>query len=150
MSEPSDTHLPLRAVVADDDVDIRRVIAIQLKELGYEVIEAGNGDAVKAAVTEHPPDLICLDLNMPLVSGYAVLRWLREEPALTEIPVLVITARTSLDDYATCREYQATAIVEKPFRTKALRAAVQRLVGQSGAAAATAPRSRSGDSGEKP
>ena len=125
---------PLQAVVAEDDLQICRVVAEQLRALGFEVREAGNGDEAKQLITALRPDLVCLDLNMPVVSGYAVLRWMHASDELTGIPVIVITARTGLDDYASCREHGAAAVLEKPFRATALRAAIRTLLAPPAAA----------------
>lgn len=123
-----DMGRPLMAVVAEDDVDVRRAVAILLRQLGLEVREAGNGDETMALVKARRPDLLCLDLSMPVVSGYAVLRWIHDDAELRTIPVVVVTGRFGLDDYATCRENGAAAVIEKPFRAKSLIETVRRLL----------------------
>jgi CheY-like chemotaxis protein len=133
MSAPRERGQPLQAVVAEDDLPICRVVAEQLRAQGFVVREAGNGDEAMHLIQEQRPDLVCLDLSMPVVSGYAVLRWMHADPVLREIPVIVLTARTGLDDYAACREHGAAAVLEKPFRAKALRAAIRRLLEPPGA-----------------
>ncbi len=128
MSSPGPGQRQRVAVVADDDVEIRRLVARHLRALDFAVHEADDGGAVQTLVSRLHPDLICLDLNMPRVSGYAVLRWLRSDEAPPDIPVIVLTARTGLDDHALCREFGALALIEKPFRAKALKAELQRLL----------------------
>ena len=136
-----DVGRPLMAVVAEDDVEVRYSVAVHLRRLGLEVREAGNGDETMALMKARRPDLLCLDLSMPVVSGYAVLRWIHGDAELRSIPVVVVTGRVGLDDYATCREFGAAAVIEKPFRAKSLIATVRRLLDLPGAndPASTAP-----------
>ena len=98
-------------VVAEDDDELRELIADLLEDSGYDVIPAANGkqvtDYLEAAET--PPAAIVLDLLMPLVSGWEVLRQLRARPRWTDIPVVAVTG-LSRD-----RPTGVTAVPKKPF-----------------------------------
>jgi len=98
-------------VVAEDDDELRELIADLLEDSGYDVIPAANGkqvtDYLEAA--ERPPDAIVLDLLMPLVSGWEVLRQMHSRPLWSDIPVVAVTG-LSRD-----RPTGVTAVLKKPF-----------------------------------
>src|SRR5512135_3206073 len=79
-------------LVADDDPQILSVISRQLTRLGYRVLEASDGAAALASARQHRPDLILLDVLMPHMSGWEVAREVRQDPALKETAIVVLTA----------------------------------------------------------
>ena len=81
-----------KVLVVDDERGIRDLLADDLLEAGYDVVEAGNGAAALDKVGEGIPDIILLDLIMPVMSGFEVLGKLRENPATKAIPVVLLTA----------------------------------------------------------
>lgn len=86
----------LRVLVVDDDDAIREVIAEVLRDHGYDVLAAANGEqALMTLNDEPPPDLVLLDLMMPVMSGWEVLEQLQENVQLSEIPVVVVSAMTA-------------------------------------------------------
>ena len=88
--EPAERPLVL---VVDDDGDVREAVAEVLRDQGYDVETAANGQvALKHLETGLAPDVLVLDLMMPIVDGWSVLAHLKDTPALAHIPVLVITA----------------------------------------------------------
>jgi CheY-like chemotaxis protein len=85
-----------RVLVVDDDDAIREVIAEVLRDEGYEVICARNGlQALDELNKEHHPDLVLLDLMMPVMSGWEVLEQLQASDELSRIPVVVVSAMTA-------------------------------------------------------
>ena len=88
-----DRATPGTVLVVDDEADIRHWLSVELTRQGYLVTEAQNGEECLAAVATHPPDLILLDLNMPQVDGWTVIRRLKENPQTTGIPIIVLTAK---------------------------------------------------------
>jgi DNA-binding response OmpR family regulator len=102
-------------VIAEDDTDLRRVLAARLCRAGVKVIETGDGEATLAALETAAPDMLCLDLNLPLIGGFEVFRRLRRHPRLGALPVLVMTGRNTMDDVATATELGVVGYLEKPF-----------------------------------
>ncbi len=113
-------------VVAEDDDELRELIADLLEDSGYDVIPAANGKQVTdyLAASETPPVAIVLDLLMPLVSGWEVLRQLRSHPCWTEIPVVAVTG-LSRD-----RPTGVTAVLKKPFPVHELLSILERASGR--------------------
>ena len=81
-----------RVVVADDESITRMLIKRLLERENFVVIEAQNGDEVVSLVTRERPDLLLLDLNMPVMDGYEAIHHLRHDPSLTGLPIIVLTA----------------------------------------------------------
>ena len=105
------------ALVVDDSRAIRTILSKTLRELGFEVREAANGkealeliQAEKSAVT-----LILLDWNMPEMNGLDLLKRLRENPKLSSLVVVMVTAKTEVDRIAEALEAGANEYVMKPF-----------------------------------
>ena len=86
-------HYDGPVLVVDDDPDLRELMSVQLKRDGWEVTTAPDGKAGLAAVAEHKPRLILLDLMMPEMDGFGFLRMLRSRPEWYDIPVVVLTAK---------------------------------------------------------
>jgi len=87
-----DRATPGTVLVVDDEADIRHWLSVELTRQGCLVTEAQNGEECLAAVAAHPPDLILLDLNMPQMDGWTVIRRLKENPQTAGIPIIVLTA----------------------------------------------------------
>ncbi len=99
-------------LVVEDDLDVRDLLQDYLEAKGFDVVPAGTGKQALdflLAKGAAPPDIVILDLMMPLVNGWQVLEQMRNHPVLAEIPVVVLTAATS--DKPT----GANVIVRKPF-----------------------------------
>jgi signal transduction histidine kinase/class 3 adenylate cyclase len=106
----------VRVLVADDDPMNRRVIRLQLAPLGFEIVEAGDGaEAIRLAREAGPFDAILLDVMMPKASGYEVCRKVRETHSATDLPVLMLTAKTQLRDLIEGFESGANDYIPKPF-----------------------------------
>ncbi|GAC1435232.1 MAG: hypothetical protein NVSMB68_07510 [Thermoanaerobaculia bacterium] len=116
-----------RVLVVDDDPAIRRLVIATLKRDGYEFCEAANGrEALDRMRSEHP-DCVVLDLMMPLVSGWDVLQERVQDPELTKIPVIIVSANRDTElinaiDQGIC------AFLPKPFDINALSALVKACV----------------------
>ena len=117
-----------RVLVVDDDVSARTMMGMFFSEIGWSVKEAANGrDGVDAAVAE-PPDLIILDFDMPVMRGPDALVLLRATPKTAKVPVLMVTARATLDDVDACLERGANDYVTKPLDLLKFKAKVEHLV----------------------
>jgi PAS domain S-box-containing protein len=135
-------------LVVDDDADTRQRLRTVLERSGWSVIEAENGQAALAAIRERMPQLILLDLTMPVMDGFTFLHALREEPNGRDVPVVVLTAR---DLTATDRErlQGADRVMSKgqqslrELASEVLSLAVQSHAGRGSAPADEAPAGRS-------
>jgi DNA-binding response OmpR family regulator len=117
-------------LVADDDADIRDLVAFRLDRAGYEVVRAGDGQEALDLAREHRPDLAVLDVMMPKLTGYDVTRELRAKAATSRIPVILLTARVQEADVARGFEAGADDYVKKPFSPQELKARVQAVLGR--------------------
>ncbi|HEC85016.1 MAG: hypothetical protein DRR19_18580 [Candidatus Parabeggiatoa sp. nov. 1] len=103
-----------KVLVIDDDDDLRNLLGMFLNMMaGYEVYQACHGEDGKEQLQTLTPDLIILDMMMPVLDGMGFLRWLRQEAKL-DIPVLALTGRSKDDTKTTVLELGATGIEFKP------------------------------------
>ena len=123
----SDSKAPL-VILAEDDLDARHMMAKYLKALEVRVVEVDDGTPALAAVQAEIPQLIVLDVNLPSMSGFEICEKLRRKSATAKIPVLVVTARDSLEDHARAREVGVTKFMTKPVRKKEFIEAVRGLL----------------------
>jgi len=104
-----------RILVVDDEPDLVSTIQCRLKWCRCEVITAANGkEGLEKAISEKP-DLILLDLNMPVMNGHEMLERLRNHPDLKDTPVIMLTALCEAQDIATVSSYGISDYVTKPF-----------------------------------
>ena len=118
-----------KIVVADDDIDVRMLVALKLRHSGYDVVDVGDGAAAVEACRESRPDLVVLDLMMPVMSGLDACRAIKAEPKLADVPVLLLTARAQNTDVDAGLAVGADAYVTKPFSPRELAAKVESLLG---------------------
>lgn len=111
-------------LVADDSLVVRTVVRHHLEGEGYRVVEAEDGVGAVAACREHLPHVVLLDVEMPGADGYAVLRMLKQDPQLREIPVVFLTGRTAVDDLVAGLRGGAHDYLRKPFEPGELAARV--------------------------
>lgn len=115
-------------MLAEDDLEIRDIVQELLEQRGYDVIPARTGRQALDFLSldpRSPPDVVILDLMMPIVTGWQVLDAIQHNPALASVPVVILTA-TSQD-----RPSGAAVFLRKPFRIEALLEAVERLDGNT-------------------
>jgi two-component system alkaline phosphatase synthesis response regulator PhoP/two-component system response regulator VicR len=108
-------------LVVDDDPQIVRVVEINLTQEGHAVRTAADGEEALAAVAQERPDLIILDVMMPRMDGFETLKRLKADPALAEIPVIMLTARAQDEDVFEGYGTGATWYLTKPFEPGELR-----------------------------
>ncbi len=118
-----------RILVVEDEHDIAGLIRHTLERSGdVDVETAVSGDQALKAAAEHPPDLILLDLNLPVLGGLEVCRLLRSRPATAGVPIIMLTARTSEGDRVTGLDAGADDYVTKPFSLRELAARVRAVL----------------------
>lgn len=125
IAEPIGTQA--RVLVVDDDSAIRRMIVAALRREGYSFLEAANGrDALDLMHDEHP-DVVVLDLMMPILSGWDVLRERAHDAAMRKIPVIIVSANRD-PEIATAVNAGICAFLPKPFDIAALSALVRSCI----------------------
>jgi two-component system phosphate regulon response regulator PhoB len=116
-------------LIVEDEQDIAALIKHPLERSGGAEAEIVNsGDAALKAVADRPPDLIILDLNLPVLSGSEVCRILRSRPGVRHVPIIMLTARTSENDRVAGLELGADDYVTKPFSLRELTARVRAVL----------------------
>jgi len=125
--------MPKKVLVVDDNRLIRVLITAALKPLGCEIIEAVDGGEAVDIALECDPDLILLDVVMPVACGFDVLTALRGNPDGPACPIVMLTTSASDSDIDKALAHGANAYVVKPFEHAELRSTVARLLGISSA-----------------
>jgi DNA-binding response OmpR family regulator len=119
-----------RILAVDDEPHILKLVAFSLKAGGFEVIEATDGLSALDIAQAEQPDLILLDVMMPVLDGFEACRRLKENPETTDIPVVMLTAKTQLSEQKTGMDSGAAGYICKPFTPKDLVAQVQEFLGE--------------------
>jgi CheY-like chemotaxis protein len=117
-------------VVAEDDEDILTLVSFRLERSGYRVAAARNGAEAVELVRELHPAVVVLDIAMPVMTGLDAARLLRADPALAELPIILLTARASEEDVAAGLAAGANAYVTKPFSPQDLATRVDAVLGR--------------------
>jgi len=106
---------PKKILIVDDEESIRTVLTFVFENAGYDVVAAANGDEGLEKVFAFRPDLVILDLMMPNVDGWEVMRLLRADARTEKIPVVLLTAKGEIRDKMFALQQGATDYVTKPF-----------------------------------
>jgi len=115
-------------LVVDDQPHIVRLIQVNLEKEGFEVTTAGDGVEGLQKLRELTPDLVILDVIMPRKDGFEVLREIKGDPALAEIPVVMLTVKTHNADIVQGLREGAELYLPKPFHPKELVSMVKRVL----------------------
>jgi two-component system chemotaxis response regulator CheY len=115
-------------LTADDNAQIRMLVKAALRSLGHELIEAVDGEQALETAIERKPDLILLDVTMPKLDGWEVLRFLRKRPETAGVRVMMLTTAAHEDDLAQSEQLGANDYLVKPFSPGDLRQHVERLL----------------------
>jgi DNA-binding response OmpR family regulator len=125
-----------KIMVVDDDPDIRQALSLRLRANNYEIVNVCDGYSAIAMAQKERPHLIILDLGLPAGDGFAVLKNLQQYPALSMIPVIVLTARDPEGNEKRTLESGAVAFFQKPADNQELlgviRACLQTASGWGG------------------
>ncbi len=117
-----------RVLVADDDRDIRELVAMKLRGAGYEVTTVENGPDALASALEAVPDLAILDIMMPGLTGIDVCRELRASEETRTLPIILLTAKAQEADVEVGFSVGADDYVVKPFSPRELASRVQAVL----------------------
>jgi len=121
-----------KILLADDEEDIKTIVKIFLEGKGYEVVTAFDGlDAIEIAKAEMP-DLILLDVMMPVINGYEVCQKLKADQQTANIPVIMLSAAAHSDSVKKGMEAGALDYIIKPFDPEKLEQGIEKILGPEG------------------
>lgn len=116
-------------LVADDEAHILHVVSLKLRNAGYEVLTAGDGEEALELAMQHRPDLVITDYQMPELTGLELARRLREHAATASTPVIMITARGAGLSQPEIEQTNIASVLSKPFSPREILQRVQSLLG---------------------
>jgi two-component system, OmpR family, response regulator len=128
--------MPRRVLIVDDDPHIRQVLTFAFAKSGLETMEAANGEEALALIGHAPPDLVVLDINMPVMDGLEVCRRLRSN---SDLPILFLSSRDDEIDRVLGIELGADDYVVKPFSPREVVARAQAILRRTARDTAPAP-----------
>ena len=120
-----------KILVVDDEDDILNFLELVLQEKGYEVLTAGGGQEALTRAQMAKPDLVLLDIMMPQMDGWEVLKLLRVDDDTAKVPVAMLSARTDAQDRVQGLQEGAVDYIFKPFSLQDLLNKIESLLGQS-------------------
>ena len=106
----------MQAVVIDDSRATRRIVGLYLKELGFDIREAGDGQQALDALVEHGlPDVVMVDWNMPVMNGLDFIKAVRADKANRDLPIIMLTTETEMERMALAFLAGVNEYIMKPF-----------------------------------
>jgi DNA-binding response OmpR family regulator len=121
----------MRILVVDDDPSVRRLLSVQIGLAGHEVHIAEDGAAALVEIERETPDVVVLDVMMPVLDGWQVLEHLRAQPAYANLPVLLLTAKDRREDAERSYELGASLFMGKPYDGERLLTMIEALRAQA-------------------
>lgn len=121
---------PIRVLYVEDDKDIREPISQILTILGYEVMCAHNGQQGLEAAANWKPNIILMDLRMPVMDGPTAIRALRSNPDTSDIPVFVLSAYSDAKTRDLCQQIGVDRFMSKPINVEKVDAAIKEILNQ--------------------
>ncbi len=117
-----------RILVVEDQEDNRQIIRDMLAATDYQITEAENGEEALAAVAKQRPDLILMDIQMPILDGYEATRRIKADPALRSIPIIAITSYALSGDEQKARAAGCDGYVPKSYSPRQLLAKIRQYL----------------------
>ena len=122
--------MPKTILAVDDSASMRQMIKLTLRNAGYDVIEAADGQEGLSQARRAKIHMILTDLNMPVMDGFALIRELRKLPPFKGVPIIFLTTESDAAMKQRAREAGATGWITKPFQQDQLLAVVRKVLGQ--------------------
>src|SRR6202163_1022428 len=111
----SEERAVARILVADDNSNIQKMVGLALKDQGIDVVAVGNGEAAVRKISDIRPDLVLADVFMPVRNGYEVCEYVKKDPALAHIPVILLVGAFDPLDEQEAQRVGADGVLTKPF-----------------------------------
>ena len=118
-----------KILVVEDTEDNRQILRDLLGMAGYDMIEAHDGAEGVSQATEHKPDLILMDIQMPVMDGYEATRRIKADPELKAIPIVAVTSYALSGDEEKARAAGCDAYIAKPYSPRQMLAKVREILG---------------------
>ncbi len=115
-------------LLVEDHPSLRRSLRKSLKQMGFDTLEAADGNSAIHQLTECAPDLVCLELVLPESNGYELCEFIRQSPQHQKVPVLMMSGRGYPEDRAHAAEAGANGFLTKPFSEQEFRARIRSLI----------------------
>ena len=131
--------MAVSVLVVEDDQNIRELLHLYLQKEGYDVILAADGGEGLAKFRQASPDLVLLDVMMPVMDGWALCRAIRSE---SKTPIIMLTAKSETDDKVTGLKSSADDYITKPFEMKEVLARIEAVLRRSDCAGSQSPARR--------
>jgi len=119
-----------KALIVDDEVHIIQVVAIKLRNNGFEVVTANDGQKALEVALEQKPDIIVTDYQMPVMDGLGLVENLRKHEETAQIPVIMLTARNFDIAEQAIEQLKISACLSKPFSPRELLAKIEEIIAQ--------------------
>ncbi len=116
-----------RVLIAEDEANLVESLSFILEREGHQVCSVADGEAALSALRSNPPQLLILDVMLPRLNGFEVLKALRADPVLKALPVIVLTAKTQVHDRQLAEAIGVDAYITKPFANQDIVEQVRRL-----------------------
>jgi two-component system cell cycle response regulator DivK len=117
-----------RILIVEDTEDNRQIMRDLLGGVGFDLVEAHDGEAGVIAARQHKPDLILMDFQLPILDGYEATRRIKANPATRDIPVIAVTSYALSGDEAKAMEVGCSGYIAKPFSPRKLLAKVREFL----------------------
>lgn len=132
----SGTAMSLQFLVVDDFTTMRRIIITLLRELGHtRVLEAENGAQALQVMRRSPVDIVITDWNMPVMDGMELLQTMRADAALSQLPVMIVTAEAKKENIVAAAQAGADGYIVKPFKAATLLEKLNKIMTKRGVTA---------------
>ena len=118
-------------LVVEDQEDNRQILRDLLKSAEYEITKAENGEEALTAVAKRRPDLILMDIQLPILDGYEATRRIKSDPATRAIPIIAVTSYSMSGDEAKARAAGCDDYVTKPYSPRQLLAKIRQYLRQA-------------------
>jgi len=119
--------MTMRVLIVEDEPNIVESLSFVLQRAGYDVVSAADGEMALVLLREAVPDLLILDLMLPGINGFEVLKTVKSTPALATMPVIVLTAKGQARDRRTAEDIGVEGFMTKPFSNREFVELVRRL-----------------------
>jgi len=126
-----------KVLVVDNEIHIVHVVSIKLRNNGYDVLSAENGEEAFELACKEKPDIIVTDYQMPVMTGLELVRKLRENETTKSVPVIMLTARTIALEDGKNSDLEISAFLSKPFSPKELLRSIEDIMYQKQLVAST-------------
>jgi two-component system, cell cycle response regulator DivK len=119
-----------RILVVEDQSDSRQIIRDMLAGTDYEITEAENGEEALAAIAKQRPDLILMDIQLPIMDGYRAMHLIKTDPASQSIPIIAVTSYALAGEEKKARAAGCDEYVTKPFSPRQLLAKIRQYIAE--------------------